>query len=97
MSLVETLGKRVVAANVKPDLPDLNALHVLVIPEPMQVARDEGLDQEQAILLKVAGHIHKASYLLILGQQVKQGIINDEDQPIDAPDGHIGEVSYGDG
>lgn len=56
------------APNVEPDGADANVfgVNVLVVPKPVQVARDESLHNRQQILGEVAGHVLEAPGLLLL-------------------------------
>ena len=54
------------------------------------------LDDEDAVVGQVLGHVVEAADLVVLGEQVEEGVEHDVDQPVATGDGDRGEVTDGD-
>jgi hypothetical protein len=63
VALLEQLHDRIVASYVEPDLVDCDGLHinVLVVTQPIEVGRDEGLHHERAVTGEVGGDVLEVS------------------------------------
>src|SRR5271155_3237746 len=86
------------ASNVERDLVDADMLsiHVLIVSEPGQIVRNEGLHDEQSIIVEMVGDVLEAPHLVLLSQEVEQRVEHDEDQPVGSGHWHLSEVSHRD-
>lgn len=84
-------------SRVTPVHPDAPRVDVLVVPEAGQEGGHERFDHEDAVGRQVRGDVREAAHLLLLRQQVEQGVEHEVDQAVGARDRHVGEVAQRDG
>ena len=87
---------RVVAADAQPNVVQLQPLHVdeLVVGSRGR-GRHPALEHEHAILAQVPGGVLEAADLVVLGEQVADGVEHQVDEPIGAPGADPGHVAHG--
>jgi hypothetical protein len=85
-----------VTADVEPDLidGDVFGVDVLIVAHTHQEARNEGFDDEHAVIGQVGRHVLERANLVVLGEQVEERVVDDEDHPVGPVDRNVGEVAH---
>jgi hypothetical protein len=95
VALVECLSNWIVPTNIEPNPVDGERLgvDVLVVAQPVEVARHERLDDEAALRCEMRGDVLETTDLIVLRQQVEQRVEHEIHERILAGHPDIGEVA----
>jgi hypothetical protein len=95
--VVEDLRHRIVLADAEHDVVDLNLLGVdELVAGPGRGDRYAAFEGENAVGGQVAGGVLEAADLVVLAEQVPDGVVDEVDEPVGASGGGAGHVADGD-
>jgi hypothetical protein len=98
VALVEQLAHGIVPPHVEAHFIDVDRLgvHILLVPQAIEIGRHECLDNKRAIVGEMGRDVLETAHLVVLGEEIEQGVEHDVDQVVAVRDRHVGEVTDGD-